>query len=167
MIGKELRVFVWNKYNGRCAYCGKEIDMKQLRIDHINPIWRGHDISKTHIYGHERGTDNIENLNPSCARCNNWKHTWTVEEFRREIKLQVERLEKYQGGFRIAYDFNLLSKNHNDVIFYFEKHAEPARTTTKEQSIIANVSVPVCDCTHTQACIKCAQSKGIDWRIIE
>ena len=38
MIGKELRKFVWNKYNGHCAYCGKEIDMKQLRVDHINPI---------------------------------------------------------------------------------------------------------------------------------
>lgn len=26
-----------------------------------------------------------------------------------------------------------------------------------------NKDVPVCDCTHTQACEKCAESKGIDW----
>lgn len=122
MIGKELRKFIWNKYNGHCAYCGKEIDMKQLRVDHINPIWRGHDVAKTNIYGHERGTDDVNNLNPSCARCNTWKHTWTIEQFRREIELQVERLEKYQGGFRLAYDFNLISKNKNEVTFYFEKH---------------------------------------------
>ena len=26
---------------------------------------------------------------------------------------------------------------------------------------------PVCDCTHTQACEDCAESKGIDWSIIK
>ena len=37
MISKKTREIVYNKYNGHCAYCGCEIEMKDMQVDHIVP----------------------------------------------------------------------------------------------------------------------------------
>jgi phosphoribosylformylglycinamidine (FGAM) synthase-like enzyme len=39
-ITKSKKEIVYNKYNGRCAYCGIEINYNNFNIDHINPIRR-------------------------------------------------------------------------------------------------------------------------------
>lgn len=39
-LSKETRIAVWEKYNKHCAYCGKEIEYKQMQIDHIEPLLR-------------------------------------------------------------------------------------------------------------------------------
>jgi 5-methylcytosine-specific restriction endonuclease McrA len=31
---------VYNKCSGHCAYCGKEITIKQMQVDHIKPLYR-------------------------------------------------------------------------------------------------------------------------------
>ena len=36
-IKKSDRIKAYEKYNGHCAYCGKEIEYKEMRIDHIRP----------------------------------------------------------------------------------------------------------------------------------
>ena len=48
---------VYEKYNGHCAYCGKAIAIRDMQVDHILPKRNG-------------GTDDIDNLNPSCRLCN-------------------------------------------------------------------------------------------------
>ncbi len=34
---KAKRFQVYNKYGGRCAYCGKKIEYKDMQVDHIDP----------------------------------------------------------------------------------------------------------------------------------
>ena len=36
-ISKAKRELVYNKYNGRCAYCGREIAYKNMQVDHFIP----------------------------------------------------------------------------------------------------------------------------------
>lgn len=50
-----------------CFYCG---EARPLTVDHKIPIARG-------------GADNIENIVPSCARCNSRKNIKTAREFMR------------------------------------------------------------------------------------
>ena len=106
-IHKKNRELIHKKYNGHCAYCGKEISYKQMQVDHIHPVYN-------------EGTDDIENLNPSCARCNKWKSTFTIEQFRHEIQEQVNRLNLRSSNYRMAKDFNLIQENNMQVKFYFE-----------------------------------------------
>ena len=32
---------IYNKYNGHCAYCGREIAYKDMQVDHIRPKHQG------------------------------------------------------------------------------------------------------------------------------
>jgi 5-methylcytosine-specific restriction endonuclease McrA len=109
-----MRTTIHNKYNGRCAYCGKEITIKQMHIDHIHPRFLKH-----HLI--DKDINDIENLNPACAPCNLWKSTYTIEEFRRQIEMQVGRLRNHQGGFRLAERFNQIHETGEPVIFWFER----------------------------------------------
>ena len=36
-ISKETRHKVYAKYNGRCAYCGRWIEYKDMQVDHFIP----------------------------------------------------------------------------------------------------------------------------------
>ncbi|RPH72961.1 HNH endonuclease, partial [bacterium] len=99
---------VYDKFQRRCAYCGKEISIKEMQVDHIHPRMLAH-----HLRGTGKDVNDYENLNPSCRACNLWKRTYSIEEFRHEIEAQVERLRKYSGGFRLAERYNLLLPTDN------------------------------------------------------
>lgn len=122
-VGKKKinRQEVYDKCDGHCAYCGKEITFKQMQVDHIKPLYRNDNVITLESWGVERGTDDMDNLLPSCARCNRWKSTFSLEMFRKEIELQIERLNNYNNNYRMAKDYGLISENNNKVIFYFEK----------------------------------------------
>ncbi len=116
------RVDVYNKCSGHCAYCGKEITIKEMQIDHIKPLYRNDKVETLVVWGVERGTDDMDNLNPSCARCNKWKSTFSLEMFREVVQNSINRLERDTPNFRLAKDYGLLNVTENKVIFYFEKH---------------------------------------------
>jgi 5-methylcytosine-specific restriction endonuclease McrA len=121
MISKEVRQIVYNKCGGHCAYCGGVITMKQMQVDHIEPYWHTlteQQASKSKI---KKGSNNLDNLNPSCARCNKWKSTYTLEQFRNVIETSLDRLKRDTPNFRLARDYNLLTITNIPVIFYFEK----------------------------------------------
>jgi 5-methylcytosine-specific restriction endonuclease McrA len=110
---------VLDKYDGHCAYCGDEIILQTMQVDHIRP-------KLFFEFGCEEdipdyGVDDIENLNPSCRKCNNFKNVWSIEEFRRELEAQVGRARKYSVNFRMAEKFNQIQINEQPIIFYFEK----------------------------------------------
>lgn len=87
---KELRLSVWRKYNKRCAYCGKEIEYEDMQVDHYIPQ-RLFDIENL-----EGDKDNIDNLMPSCRRCNHYKRDYLPDNFRENPKALHERwLNKY------------------------------------------------------------------------
>jgi 5-methylcytosine-specific restriction endonuclease McrA len=117
---KETRIAVWEKYDKHCAYCGKEIEYKQMQIDHIEPLFRNYKDKELEYMKRSRGEHNTDNFNPSCARCNRWKSTYTLEQFRKEISLQIDRLNRDSNNYRMAIDFGLIQETKVPVKFYFE-----------------------------------------------
>lgn len=74
---KKLRVLMFNKYDGKCAYCG--CDLIKMHIDHIRPIDR-HNMSED-----DKTKLEISNLTPSCPSCNCSKSNFTLEIYRNII----------------------------------------------------------------------------------
>ena len=121
---KELRIKVWNKYNGHCAYCGKEIEYKDMQVDHVHPK------SLRHFYQSKKmkeyykiksnNINDIENLNPSCRRCNYHKSNLSLEDFRKMILRKSEVLNG-NWHYKIAKDYGLIKEIETPLIFYFEK----------------------------------------------
>ena len=64
--GYEVREYLLQKFNRRCAYCGKK--GVPLEIEHIIPKSRG-------------GSDRVSNLTIACHECNQSKGNQTAEEF--------------------------------------------------------------------------------------
>lgn len=122
IIGMKInREEVYTKCSGHCAYCGIEITMKQMQVDHIEPHW--HTLTEQQAIKAKlvKGSHNIDNLNPSCARCNKWKSTYSLETFRDIIQTSIDRMERDTPNFRLARDYGLLTTTEKKVIFYFEK----------------------------------------------
>lgn len=77
-ISKSKRETVYRKYNGHCAYCGREIAYKDMQVDHFQPL---------RAWGIEdAGTDELDNLMPACRMCNHYKRANSLETFRRYIE---------------------------------------------------------------------------------
>lgn len=107
-IPKHIRQKIYEKYNGHCAYCGCELEYKNMQVDHINPV-----------YWHN-GSDDIGNFNPSCRMCNFYKSTYTVEKFRERIESLHGRLEKIFIS-RLARRFGIIQERSEPIVFFFEK----------------------------------------------
>lgn len=122
-IKKEIREKVWLKYDKHCAYCGKEIEYKQMQVDHIEPRWHTVNEEDSKKYGITKGSDEFENFNPACVRCNKWKATFSVEGFRKEIEEQLNRLKRDSSNYRLALDYGMIKENNEPIVFYFEKVA--------------------------------------------
>ena len=109
---KEERLKVYSKYNGHCAYCGKELEYKDMQVDHLIPLegWSEH------------GTDDFENLMPSCRRCNHYKRANSLEGWRKMIEEIPQKLERDSYIYRVALDYELIKPEPHKVIFYFEQY---------------------------------------------
>ena len=105
---------VYNKFNGRCAYCGCELKAG-FHIDHIEPIRRNSDGSCLNPQN-----ESIENLTPACPSCNIMKHSLSIEQFREQIKQFVKSLNKYNNQYQFAKKYGLVTENDIEVKFYFE-----------------------------------------------
>ena len=81
---------VYEKFEGHCAYCGREIKFKEMQVDHIKPKYfvengqRWNDLSLE--------VDSFDNLNPSCRMCNYYKSSCTLDDFRKLISTIRERI---------------------------------------------------------------------------
>lgn len=111
---KVVREMVFNKYDGRCAYCGTYLDEK-FTIDHIIPKRRNMDYSNL-----PSGKDEIDNYNPCCYSCNSSKNSFSLEKWREEIEQKYERLLNYDGTFRLLVRFEIVKRVKHSVKFYFE-----------------------------------------------
>lgn len=107
-IPKSIRIQVYKKYGGHCAYCGCELEYKDMQVDHINPLYW------------YNGENSIENYNPACRMCNFYKSTLTVEKFRERIQTIRERLEN-NFIYRLAKRYGIVNENIEPVRFYYEK----------------------------------------------
>ena len=86
------RIQVWSLTNGRCWYCGvqleqwdsstKKISPNTFCIDHVIPKIRG-------------GASSIDNLLPACWACNCGKKDATVEEYREALGYKATGAPKF------------------------------------------------------------------------
>ena len=109
-LSKDMRARVYAMYGGHCAYCGKEIDITEMQVDHVQSLYRG-------------GEDEMANYRPACRQCNFYKSTMSVEGLREQLSLIPGRLEKLLT-FRLALAHGLVRITGKPVKFYFEEHGK-------------------------------------------
>ena len=100
-MAKHLRETIYNRTNGRCAYCGCQLDFNNFHMDHIIPRAEG---GKTK-----------DNLVPSCPDCNLCKGKLSLEEFK----------EKIQGILTKTHQGRIVAKYYGakpkPIKFFFEE----------------------------------------------
>ena len=105
---KEMRAAVYAKTGGRCAYCGVQIPLEKMQVDHLKALFLG-------------GTDDLGNLMPACPSCNHYKSTYTLEGFRAIIGRAPAILERDNATFRNALRLGIIKISCAPIVFYFEK----------------------------------------------
>ncbi len=119
-ISKELRIKIYNKFGGLCAYTGTALK-DDWQVDHITPVING-------------GLTEYNNLIPCQKIVNHYKRACDLETFRTwllgELHLRLRKLpinpkvEKSINHKRylleVAGLFNITRNNPFNQIFYFE-----------------------------------------------
>lgn len=124
---KKHRLEVYDKFDGRCAYCGEHFQITGMHIDHIisQLNFKNFVANKIHIPNfleHLTVSDlhHKDNLFPACRVCNGWKSTYHLELFRHELEEQIKRLNARSANYRIAKKYGFITENKIKVIFHFE-----------------------------------------------
>ena len=122
---KQERQIIFDKFGGRCAYCGCALE-KSWHADHIKPIVRDSKYNRHKGRFIQTGkcrkpeNETPENYNPACPSCNIQKNSYTVEQFRNNIKKFIQSLNKYSTQYKFAKKYGLITETNIDVKFYFE-----------------------------------------------
>ena len=114
-IPKKVREAVYQKYNGHCAYCGKEITYKEMQVDHLIPIQR----ERFGRYTEEQ-IECFENYIPSCRRCNHAKRSFSLENFRKFVEEIPRKLRERNYIYKVGLDYGLIEEHPRKIKFYFE-----------------------------------------------
>ena len=121
---KVNRKEIYDLFGGHCAYCGIELASeagKHMHIDHVEPIRRNwYDKDKSCLHP-ERETK--ENLFPSCPKCNNYKGSLDLEEFRSWVANTPQVLSGITA-YNNAVRFGMIAIMKWDGKFYFEKYVK-------------------------------------------
>ena len=107
-LSKAERIYIYDKCNHRCAYCGCDLEYKDMQVDHVQPLRCG-------------GADELSNMLPACRSCNHYKATLTVEKFRKHIEGIPERLNRDSIPFTVGKRFGVVEERHKHVVFLFEE----------------------------------------------
>ncbi|WP_462368444.1 HNH endonuclease [Roseburia hominis] len=91
---KTARTLVYEKYNGRCQLCGRQILLSEMSLDHVKPLSMG-------------GVDDVSNLACTCMPCNRFKANIAPELFENRINdifmYQTEKNTKHKLKWKIAH----------------------------------------------------------------
>ena len=116
-IPKKIRQEVYQKYNHRCAYCGCDLEYKDMQVDHVKSVYANTDIKQT--MSSEEMYD-IDNLMPSCRQCNFYKSSMQLDDFRERLATtMMENLQK-EFTYRLALKYGLIEEYIKPIRFYFE-----------------------------------------------
>lgn len=96
------RARVYAKTGGKCVYCG---DMAEA-IEHLIPKCKG-------------GSNNIENLFPSCNKCNLSKGSKTIHDFK--VRLHLDNLGLIGMSVKYYDQLVLLGISKVNIKFVFEE----------------------------------------------
>jgi CRISPR/Cas system Type II protein with McrA/HNH and RuvC-like nuclease domain len=121
-LSKAERQQIYQKCNGRCAYCGCKLEYKDMQADHMRPLYRG-------------GADDISNMLPACRSCNHYKSTLDVEEFRNYLSEIPQRLINNNIPFQVGVRFSLVSYVSEKPVFYFEREKKRKNTVFEENIV--------------------------------
>lgn len=95
---------VFKKTNGKCAYCGCNLEFYNFHIDHKK--------AKSKL---TKDKNNIRNLFPACVDCNLLKGSLDIDDFREKIEGLIYDNSR---GRTIAKFYEI--KPHR-ILFYFEE----------------------------------------------
>lgn len=111
-ISKKDRMLIYNKFGGHCAYCGIEMEYKDMQVDHVVPLegWS------------KQGSDTLDNMFPACRSCNHYKRARTLEGWRRILEKTPQTLERDCYTYRQAVRFGTVTPTPKKIVFYFEKY---------------------------------------------
>lgn len=115
-IPKKVRIEVYNKYEGHCAYCGKKLEYKDMQVDHLIPYQRERWKKYT-----EEEIECFENYMPACRRCNHYKRAHSLEKFRKLIEEIPAKLVRDNYIYKVGLDYNLIKEQRHKIKFYFEE----------------------------------------------
>lgn len=114
----QLRKNILAKYDGHCAYCGKELELRDMQIDHQIP--KSYNYRMIGLFQQDTlYCEQYENLFPACRRCNHYKRDDTLEQFRLKMKTLHERIMDIYI-VKVAIDFGIVKIEPFDGKFYFE-----------------------------------------------
>lgn len=116
-IPKKIRLSLYDKYNHKCAYCGCDLEYKDMQIDHIASVYANTDINNNMT---EEEMYSEKNLLPACRQCNFYKSSMTLEDFRKRIRIVMMNNLRKNFGYRMAIKYGLVVENNKDIVFYFE-----------------------------------------------
>lgn len=86
----DVRRMIYLRNGGRCAICGKRLDLDNCNLDHRITLSKG-------------GRDNVENLDCVHVQCNYIKANLLPDELENEIKdIFLYQMEK-NGGRKLSY----------------------------------------------------------------
>ena len=114
-LSSKVREAVYHKYDGHCAYCGKELTYKEFQVDHLVPVQRERFGKYT-----EEQLERFENYMPACRVCNHYKRAHSLDTFRRYIEEIPIKLDRDNYIYRIGKKYNLLEEHPRKIEFYFE-----------------------------------------------
>jgi len=127
---KHERQKIFDKYGGKCAYCGCEL-LKGWHVDEVEPCRRMYDyvrhpingnwVTKFIGYSHPERL-NIDNQMPACASCNINKHSGSVEDFRNLIQGFKKHLNEINTQYKISKRYGLVVEVDKPIVFYFETY---------------------------------------------
>ena len=88
-LTKEKRYAIWDKTDGNCHICGRNVDKDTFEADHV----------KTHSIG---GKNNVENFLAACRTCNNYRWHYSPEEIQWILKIGVWAKTKIDHNDKIG-----------------------------------------------------------------
>lgn len=113
-IPKSIRQEVYAKYDGHCAYCGCELQYKDMQVDHIESVRHAE-------HQGEEPNDTIENYMPSCRMCNFYKGSGDIEYLRKRLTDELVRNMRKPFDYRMALKYGLITESIHPIKFYFEE----------------------------------------------
>ena len=114
-LSPKVREAVYYKYDGHCAYCGKELTTKEFQVDHLIPVQRERFGKYT-----EEQLERFENYMPACRRCNHYKRAHSLEVFRKYIEEIPVKLYRDNYIYKVGLDYGLVEAHEHKIKFYFE-----------------------------------------------
>ena len=130
-VTKAERQLVFEKYEGKCAYCGCLLT-KGWHVDHLKPIRRKKYKKDECRYPQRACTDNYM---PACASCNINKHAMKLEDFRQLVAGFMKHLNERNTQYKIAKRFGLVVEQVKPVVFYFEEYEKGKIIETANQQL--------------------------------